>query len=65
MRTASELRTKMEKMKTKRMEGIERVKTERIYNPDRDLSMRNRDKGKWLVRINAALVPCKLNYIEG
>ncbi|RVW17111.1 Protein MIS12-like [Vitis vinifera] len=45
MRTASELRTKMEKMKTKRMEGIERVKTERIYNPDRDLSMRNRDKG--------------------
>ena len=56
IKTASELRTKMEKMKTKRMEGIERVKTERIYHPNRDSSMRNHGKGNWLARVDAALV---------
>lgn len=37
-RTASELRTRMVKLKTRGKEETEYTKTGRIYNPNRDLS---------------------------
>ncbi|XP_058101409.1 protein MIS12 homolog [Magnolia sinica] len=39
LRTASELRAKMEIMKAKRREEMERIRIERIYNPDKSQSM--------------------------
>ncbi|XP_062159645.1 protein MIS12 homolog isoform X1 [Alnus glutinosa] len=38
VRTGSELRTKMVKLKSRRLVESEHTKTERIYNPNRDLS---------------------------
>ena len=37
-RTASELHTKMGKLKTRRMEEAKRIKTERLFAPKKDLS---------------------------
>ncbi|KAK9278841.1 hypothetical protein L1049_028420 [Liquidambar formosana] len=45
IKTASELRKKMEKLKSRRMEETERIRKERIFNPNRDLYMINRSKG--------------------
>lgn len=39
MRTASELRTKMVKLKTGKSVGTEDTKAERTYNPNRDFSL--------------------------
>ncbi|KAF2325495.1 hypothetical protein GH714_029543 [Hevea brasiliensis] len=41
MRTASELRTKVEKLRTKRIEDAGCIRTKRICDPDRDLLTSN------------------------
>lgn len=43
--TASELREKMEKLKSRRWNDIERARMERIYNADRDTFLKHHDKG--------------------
>lgn len=44
-KTASELREKMEKLKSRRWDDIERARMERIYNADRDTFLKHHDKG--------------------
>ncbi|KAF8399202.1 hypothetical protein HHK36_015067 [Tetracentron sinense] len=45
IRTSSELRMKMGKLKTKRMEEIENIRAARIYNPNGDMFMMHHNKG--------------------
>lgn len=45
MKTASELRTKIGKLKTRKIEETEHNKADKIYNPHRDPSMMGIGKG--------------------
>ncbi|KAJ4713292.1 protein MIS12-like [Melia azedarach] len=45
VKTASELRMKMDNLKARRMEDIQRTRAERVYSPKRDFCTMNRSKG--------------------